>query len=121
MFDCIDAFLPSETQRVKIEEAFGREIRNIIACEGLERTERHVGFDEWCKLMTGFRNVEINEREFVQSQLIVKMYDHHPYGRSLLKVKKNGGGITLSWSEQPLYTVSAWTPGDVAGSSSALM
>ncbi|KAK1408299.1 hypothetical protein QVD17_39951 [Tagetes erecta] len=124
IFDCIDSVLHSQNNnRVKIEESFGREIRNIIACEGLERIERHVGFDEWRKLMTeigGFRNVEINEREFVQSQLILKMYNH-PYGRSLLKVEKNGGGVSLSWSEQPLYTVSAWMPADVAGSSSALM
>ncbi|KAI3687512.1 hypothetical protein L1987_81209 [Smallanthus sonchifolius] len=129
IFDCIDSVFPLQnSNRIKIEEAYGREIRNIIACEGLERFERHVGFDQWWKSMMelgGFTNVEINEREFVQSQMILKMY-HHPYGPNSFKVEKrraDGGGaatgITLTWSDQPLYTVSAWTPYDIAGTSSS--
>ncbi|KAJ0555533.1 hypothetical protein HanIR_Chr07g0303171 [Helianthus annuus] len=50
----------------------------------------------------GFRNNEINDREFLQSQMILKMY-HHPYGPNLFKVEKRrseGGaataGITLN-------------------------
>ncbi|GKC45793.1 scarecrow-like protein 28 [Tanacetum coccineum] len=126
IFDCIDTVYPLQNQsRLKIEESFGREIRNIIACEGLERYERHVGFNQWWKSMQelgGFRNVEINEREFFQSQMILKMYQH-PFGPNSFKVEKkrsNGGataGITLTWSDQPLYTVSAWVPGDMAGTS----
>ncbi|KAL8244884.1 hypothetical protein R6Q59_011142 [Mikania micrantha] len=129
IFDCIDNVFPLQnSNRIKIEESFGREIRNIIACEGLERVERHVGFDQWWKSMTelgGFRNVEINEREFLQSQMILKMY-HNPYGSNLFKVEKRqayGGGVasgmTLTWSDQPLYTVSAWSPYDIAGTSSS--
>ncbi|XP_021972489.1 scarecrow-like protein 28 [Helianthus annuus] len=129
VFDCIDSVFPLQnSNRIKIEESFGREIRNIIACEGLERFERHVGFDQWWRSMTelgGFRNIEINDREFLQSQMILKMY-HHPYGPNLFKVEKRrseGGaataGITLTWSDQPLYTVSAWTPRDIAGTSSS--
>lgn len=129
IFDCIDSVFPLQnSNRVKIEESFGREIRNIIACEGLERFERHVEFDRWWKSMVElgrFRNVEINEREFLQSQMILKMYQH-PYGPNSFKVEKrrsDGGGaatgITLTWSDQPLYTVSAWTPMDIAGTSSS--
>ncbi|KAI3822189.1 hypothetical protein L1987_09774 [Smallanthus sonchifolius] len=129
IFDCIDSVFPLQnSNRIKIEEAYGREIRNIIACEGLERIERHVGFDQWWKSMTelgGFTNVEINDKEFVQSQMILKMY-HHPYGPNSFKVEKrraDGGGaatgITLTWSDQPIYTVSAWTPYDIVGTSSS--
>lgn len=129
IFDCIDTVFPLQSHsRLKIEESFGREIRNIIACEGLERFERHVSFDQWRRSMAelgGFRNVEIKEREFLQSQMILKMY-HHPFGPNSFKVEKrwsDGGaataGVTLSWSDQPLYTVSAWTPSDIAGASSS--
>ncbi|XP_071707887.1 scarecrow-like protein 28 [Rutidosis leptorrhynchoides] len=129
IFDCIDTVLPlqNSSNRIKIEESYGREIRNIIACEGLERIERHVGFNQWWKSISelgGFRNVEINEREVFQSEMILKMYGH-PYGPNLFKVEKRrsdrGGtvGITLSWSDQPLYTVSAWTPSDMAGTSAS--
>ncbi|MFS7911734.1 putative transcription factor GRAS family [Helianthus anomalus] len=80
---------------------FGREIRNIIACDGLERFERHVAFDQWWRLMTelgGLVNVGVKDWEFVRSKMILKMY-----GASLLKVEKkmfDGGatvGITFSW------------------------
>nr|XP_043609172.1 scarecrow-like protein 28 [Erigeron canadensis] len=127
IFDSIDTVFPLQnSSRIKIEESFGREIRNIIACEGLERFERHVGFNQWWKTMRelgGFRNVEINEREFLQSQMILKMYQH-PFGPNSFKVEKrqsDGGataGISLTWADQPLYTVSAWTSGDLAGTSS---
>ncbi|KAK1436208.1 hypothetical protein QVD17_01986 [Tagetes erecta] len=129
IFDCIDSVFPLQnSNRIKIEESFGREIRNIIACEGLERFERHVGFDQWWKSMTElgrFRNVGINDREFVQSQMILKMY-HSPHGPNAFKVEKRpsdgsaaAAGVTLTWSDQPLYTVSAWSPYDIAGTSSA--
>ncbi|CAI9288908.1 unnamed protein product [Lactuca saligna] len=86
---------------------------------------------KWWRSMAelgGFRSVEISERGVSQSQMILKMYDH-PFGPNSFKVEKqqqrrvsDGGaaaGVTLSWSDQPLYTVSAWVPSDVAGSSSA--
>ncbi|KAE8683804.1 Scarecrow-like protein 28 [Hibiscus syriacus] len=90
-----------------------------IACEGSDRHERHESFEKWRKLMEQgrFRCMGITERELVQSQLLLKMYSSDKY-----KVKKqgqDGGALTLSWLDQPLYSVSAWTPIDVAGSSSS--
>ncbi|KAJ0604358.1 putative transcription factor GRAS family [Helianthus annuus] len=102
IFNCIDYVVSLQyNNQIKIEEMFGREIRNIIACEGLERFEHHVAFDQWGRLMTalgGLVNVGVNDQKFVQSKMILKMY-----GASLLKVEKkmfDGGmasGIMLSW------------------------
>ncbi|KAE8671552.1 Scarecrow-like protein 28 [Hibiscus syriacus] len=120
IFDSIDSSLPMESPvRIKVEEMFAREIRNIISCEGSDRVERHESFEKWRKLMEEgrFRCMGITEREVVQSQLLLKMYYCEKY-----KVKKegqDGGALTLSWLDQPLYSVSAWTPIDVAGSSSS--
>ncbi|XP_049362078.1 scarecrow-like protein 28 [Solanum verrucosum] len=120
VFDSIGFSLPLDSPaRIKIEELFARDIRNIIACEGRDRTERHECFGKWRKLMEqgGFRCTGITERELLQSQMLLKMYSCEDY-----KVTKQGNddaALTLSWLDQPLCTVSAWTPLDAAGSSSS--
>ncbi|WOL19159.1 scarecrow-like protein 28 isoform X1 [Canna indica] len=118
IFDSIDYVLPKESQaRIKIEEVFAKEIRNIVACEGSERTERHESFEKWMKLMEegGFRCLGIGEREMLQSRMILRMYSCDRYS---IDKQGEGDGLTLKWLDQPLYTVSAWAPTDIAGSSS---
>lgn len=123
LFDCIDeSGLSQESgMRLKIEEMFGKEIRNIVACEGRDRLERHQSFANWRKMMVeqgGFRCVGVGEREMSQSQFLLKMYSCENY--SVKKQEKEGAtGVTLSWLDQDLYTVSAWVPVDVAGTSSS--
>ncbi|XVF13197.1 hypothetical protein REPUB_Repub08aG0187400 [Reevesia pubescens] len=118
VFDSIDSNLPLESPvRIKVEEMFAREIRNIIACEGSDRFERHESFEKWRKLMEqtgGFRCMGINERELLQSQMLLKMFSGENY--SVKKQGQDGGALTLSWLDLPLYSVSAWTP---QGSSSS--
>lgn len=123
LFDSIDhSGLPLESpMRMKIEEMYAREVRNIIACEGRDRLERHEGFGNWRRMMVehgGFRCMGVTEREMIQSQLLLKMYSCDNY--SVMKQEKEGAeALTFGWLDQPLYTVSAWAPVDAAGSSSS--
>lgn len=120
IFDSIGSSLPLDSSvRLKIEEIFGREIRNIVACEGRDRFERHERFEKWRKLIEqgGFRCLGITEREMLQSQMLLKMYSCDNF--SVKKQGQDGVALTLGWLDQPLYTVSAWAPIDVAGSSSS--
>ncbi|OMP09654.1 Transcription factor GRAS [Corchorus olitorius] len=122
IYDSIDSSLPSESPvRIKIEEMFAREIRNIIACEGSDRFERHESFEKWRKLMEqgGFRCMGISERELLQSQMLLKMYSSENYSVDKQGQEDGAAAVTLSWLDQPLYSVSAWKPVDVAGSSSS--
>lgn len=119
VFDSLDACLPgTSVVRVKIEEMFAREMRNIIACKGSERSERHERFVTWKRLMEegGFRNVGIGEREMIQSRMILHMFS----SSAKFGIEKQGGGegLSIKWLDQPLYTVSAWGVNEVAGSSS---
>ncbi|GER30381.1 scarecrow transcription factor family protein [Striga asiatica] len=121
IFDSVDASLPlGSVARVRVEEMFGRGIRNIIACEGRERVERHRGFEKWREVMrgSGFRSVGIGEREVMQGEMMVRMYSS---GEGLFRVERkeeNGSGcVRLSWLDQPLYSVSGWVPEDRAGGS----
>jgi hypothetical protein len=104
--------------RLKIEEMFAHEIRNIVACEGRDRFERHEKFEKWRKLIEqgGFRCMGINDREMIQSQLLLKMYSCGNFSK---KQQQDGAALTLGGLHQPLYTFSAWVPIDVAGSSSS--
>lgn len=117
VFDSLDGSLPPESaERAKIEEMFAREIRNVVACEGRDRFERHEEFETWKKLMEeqgGFKCFGITERETLQGQMILRMYGGFEDFRVEERVRgSEREGLTLSWRDQPLYTVSAWTPAD---------
>ena len=118
IFDSIDASLPFDSPaRVKIEEMFGREIRNIVACEGSDRIERHEKFGSWKTRIEqeGFRCMNTNEREVFQTQMLLKMYSNESY----IVEQQGNEAITLRWMDQPLYTVSSWAYIDAgAGTSS---
>ncbi|XP_047969887.1 scarecrow-like protein 28 [Salvia hispanica] len=125
VFDSIDSSLPLESPaRMKMEEMFGREIRNIIGCEGRQRFERHEKFDKWQQLMEqgGFRCVGVSERELLQGQMMLKMYSsNHNYRVEVQQgsSSSSSASLTLSWSDQPLYAVSAWAPVNGGGGSSS--
>ncbi|KAL5727671.1 hypothetical protein ACHQM5_000840 [Ranunculus cassubicifolius] len=121
LFDSIDTSLPlNSSVRVKIEEMYAREIRNIVGFEGSERFERHESFKDWRQLMEqgGFRCKRIGDREMLQSRMLLRMYSCEQY--NLEKQGEDGAALTLRWQDQPLYTVSAWSPIDLAGSSSSV-
>ncbi|KAG6399283.1 hypothetical protein SASPL_140759 [Salvia splendens] len=124
VFDSIDSNLTLESpSRMKIEEMFGREIRNIIGCEGRQRFERHEKFDKWQQLMEqgGFRCVGVSERELLQGQMMLKMYSsNHNYRVEVQQGSSSSSSMILSWSDQPLYAVSAWAPVNGGGGSSSL-
>ncbi|KAG2302730.1 hypothetical protein Bca52824_031381 [Brassica carinata] len=118
VFDVMHKHLGVDSlMRVKIEEVlFGREIRNIVACEGSHRQERHVGFGQWRRMLEqlGFRSLGVSEREVLQSKMLIRMYgdgDEEFFNVERSDEDGGGGGVTLRWLDQPLYTVSAWAIG----------
>ncbi|CAA0838780.1 Scarecrow-like protein 28 [Striga hermonthica] len=123
IFDSVDSSLPlGSAARLRVEEMFGRGIRNIIACEGRERVERHQVFGRWREVMrgSGFRSVGIGEREVMQGEMMVRMYSSCGEGFRVERKEENGSGcVMLRWLDQPLYNVSGWVPEDRAGGSLA--
>lgn len=68
----------------------------------------------------GFKNAGIGEREAMQGRMIARMFGPDKYTVQAHGGGGSGGGeaLTLRWLDQPLYTVTAWTPaGDGAGGS----
>ncbi|KAH7686841.1 SCL28-like protein [Dioscorea alata] len=123
IFDSLDLSLPVDSPaRIKIEEMFARKIRNIVACEGSERVERHETFTKWRRYLEdgGYRCIGFGQRETLQSRMLLRMYSSENYSIEKEDAGDDGdaAGLTLKWLDQPLYTVSAWAPLDIAGSSS---
>jgi hypothetical protein len=108
LFDSLEANLARESgARLQVEQLFAREIRNILACEGQERVERHEQIAVWRSLMdqTGFVGVPLGESAQIQAQILLRMFDSDGY-----TLTEDNSALTLGWMDQPLFTVSAWKP-----------
>ncbi|CAN6166436.1 unnamed protein product [Urochloa humidicola] len=118
-FDAVAAAgLPDASPaRAKAEEMFAREIRNAVAFDAGDRFERHESFAGWQQRMEecGYQNAGIGDREAMQGRMIARMFGPGNYS---VQAQGDGEGLTLRWMDQPMYTVSAWTPvGDGGGGS----
>ncbi|OAE30977.1 hypothetical protein AXG93_2018s1440 [Marchantia polymorpha subsp. ruderalis] len=108
VFDSLDLNMPSDSMaRMKVEQFFAREIRNIIACEGPERVERHERIEKWREHMTQarFESVPLSKRAKSQAKLLLEMFACKSYTLS-----EDAGALTLGWRSRPLFTASAWAP-----------
>ncbi|CAN7045608.1 unnamed protein product [Brassica oleracea var. botrytis] len=74
LFDCLENKIPRTSQdRIKVEKMlFGEEIKNIIACEGSERRERHEKLEKWSQRidLAGFGNVPLSYYVMLQARRI---------------------------------------------------
>ncbi|KAJ4833106.1 hypothetical protein Tsubulata_001091 [Turnera subulata] len=110
VFDSIDATLGSVAgeERLILEEMFGREIENIVACEGLERFERHERYARWVVRFTqvGFRPVRLWYSSS-SGEDGKEMMD--AFGEKGYKIISERTSLKICWHERPLHAVTAWT------------
>lgn len=107
MFDCLESAVPrasGERQRVE-KMLFGEEIKNIIACEGVERKERHEKLEKWSLRLelAGFGRVSLSYNGMLQAGRLLQCYGNDGYN-----VKEENGCFFLCWQERALFSVSAW-------------
>ncbi|KAA8547883.1 hypothetical protein F0562_004312 [Nyssa sinensis] len=78
VFDSIDVNFrgSSSEERVALEEMFGKEIENMVACEGLEREERHERYARWMVRFAGagFRPVRLFYESMEDARRLVEAY-----------------------------------------------
>lgn len=107
LFDCLECTLPrNSVERLKVEKMlFGEEIKNIIACEGAERKERHEKLDKWIQRfdLAGFRNVTLSYYAMLQAKRLLQTLGSEGY-----KMKEENGCVVICWQDRPLFSVSAW-------------
>lgn len=107
IFDSLDATFPPESaQRAKVEQyIFAPEIRNIVAYEGAERTERHERLEKWRKIMEGkgFKGVPLSANAVTQSKILLGLYSSDGY-----RLTEDKGCLLLGWQDRALIAASAW-------------
>ncbi|XP_061339085.1 GRAS family protein RAM1 [Gastrolobium bilobum] len=107
IFDSLDAtFPPDSAQRAKVEQhIFAPEIRNIVACEGAERIERHERLEKWRKIMEGkgFKGVPLSPNAVTQSKILLGLYSCDGY-----RLTEDKGCLLLGWQDRAIIAASAW-------------
>ncbi|XWS75660.1 hypothetical protein CRYUN_Cryun01aG0110200 [Craigia yunnanensis] len=109
VFDSIDATFGtnmSSGERLVLEEMFGKEIENIVACEGLEREERHERYGRWMVRFgqARFKPVRIWYDSMEDAKQMVEAC-----GRDGYKIVNEKASLMICWHDRPLYAVSSWT------------
>ncbi|XLR13803.1 hypothetical protein S83_041741 [Arachis hypogaea] len=107
LFDCLECTLPrTSLERLRLEKMlFGEEIKNIVACEGLERRERHERLDKWIHrfYLAGFVNMPLSYFGTLQAKRFLQSYSCDGY-----RMREENGCVLIGWQDRPLFSVSAW-------------
>lgn len=106
LFDMFDATIErGNYQRVNFEKEFyGREARNVIACEGCERVERPESYKQWQVRTSraGFKMKPLNQE--IVSKLKCKRAGYHKD----FVFDEDGKWILQGWKGRVLYASSCW-------------
>ena len=94
------------TDQVMSEVYLGRQICNVVACEGAERTERHETLGQWRNRLgrAGFEPVHLGSNAYKQASTLLALFA----GGDGYRVEEKDGCLTLGWHTRPLIATSAW-------------
>ncbi|CAH9070043.1 unnamed protein product [Cuscuta europaea] len=110
-FDMYDAALPSHGHERSImeKEIMGRDIMNIIACEGMERHLRPETYRQWHSriLRAGFSPVPINSKVMKKTKKYIRKA-RVEYHKDFLYME-DGHWILQGWKGRILTCISCWT------------
>uniref|UniRef100_A0A0D9VA70 Uncharacterized protein n=1 Tax=Leersia perrieri TaxID=77586 RepID=A0A0D9VA70_9ORYZ len=107
LFDCLESGAArGSVERARVERwMLGEEIKNIVACDGGERRERHERLDRWARRMegAGFGRVPLSYYALLQARRVAQ-----GLGCDGFKVREEKGSFFLCWHDRALFSVSAW-------------
>ncbi|KAL3838684.1 hypothetical protein ACJIZ3_023275 [Penstemon smallii] len=109
MFDSLESAgltQPDSQDLVMTEVYLGRQICNVVACEGADRVERHETLAQWRVRMgsAGFDPVHLGSNAFKQASMLLALFA----GGDGYRVEENDGSLMLGWHTRPLIATSAW-------------
>ncbi|EPS61323.1 hypothetical protein M569_13471, partial [Genlisea aurea] len=96
----------SGEDKLMSEVYLGRQICNVVACEGADRVERHETLAQWRSRFSssGFKPVHLGSNVYKQAILLLAVFA----GGDGYRVEENKGCLTLGWHTRPLIATSAW-------------
>ncbi|KAI5677837.1 hypothetical protein M9H77_08787 [Catharanthus roseus] len=100
---------PTDQDKVMSEVYLGRQICNVVACEGVDRVERHETLTQWKTRFNsaGFASVHLGSNAFKQASMLLALFA----GGDGYRVEENNGCLMLGWHTRPLIATSAWKLG----------
>ncbi|EPS67815.1 hypothetical protein M569_06957, partial [Genlisea aurea] len=96
----------TDEDRLMTEVYLGRQICDIVACEGADRVERHETLAQWRARFgsRGFTPVRLGSNVYKQAILLLGLFA----GGDGYRVEENDGCLMLGWHTRPLIATSAW-------------
>ncbi|KAL1208938.1 Scarecrow-like protein 5 [Cardamine amara subsp. amara] len=106
VFESIDVKLARDhKERINVEQhCLAREVVNLIACEGVEREERHEPLGKWRSRfhMAGFKQYPLSSYVNATIKGLLESYSEK------YTLEERDGALYLGWKNQPLITSCAW-------------
>ncbi|XP_071735587.1 DELLA protein GAI1-like [Rutidosis leptorrhynchoides] len=96
----------TEEDKMMSEVYLGKQICNVVACEGMDRVERHETLTQWKTRLdsAGFEAVHLGSNAYKQASMLLALFA----GGDGYRVEENNGCLMLGWHTRPLITTSAW-------------
>ncbi|KAK4483121.1 hypothetical protein RD792_010300 [Penstemon davidsonii] len=108
-FDMLEATIPREDEdRLMYErEVLGRDVMNVVACEGCERVERPETYKQWRmrNRRAGFRQLPLNAE--IMGEVKSKVF--RGYHKDFL-LDEDNEWMLQGWKGRVLYALSFWKP-----------
>jgi hypothetical protein len=109
IYDMLDAVLPkgSEWRRMLEREIMGREVMNVVACEGLERVERPETYRQWQLRNTraGFKQLPLDSQLMEKFRTKLKQWYHRDF-----VFDEDSNWMLQGWKGRILYASTCWVP-----------
>ncbi|WJX74445.1 hypothetical protein P8452_58097 [Trifolium repens] len=109
MYDMYDTLICRENEwRLMIEREFlGREIMNVVACEGLERVERPETYKQWQvrNLRAGFRQLPLDKEIMDNFRGKLRAWYHKDF-----VFDEDNNWMLQGWKGRILYGSACWVP-----------
>ncbi|CAK8536078.1 unnamed protein product [Lathyrus sativus] len=109
LYDMFDTLIPRKNEwRLTIErELLGREIMNVVACEGFERVERPESYKQWQvrNLRAGFRQLPLDKEIMVKFRGKLREWYHKDF-----VFDEDNNWMLQGWKGRILYASSCWVP-----------
>lgn len=106
MFESIDVTLPRDhKERINVEQhCIAREVVNVIACEGIERVERHELLGKWKSRfrMAGFEPYPLSSLVNSTIKTLLESYSER------YRLEERDGALYLGWMNRDLVSSCAW-------------
>lgn len=96
----------SDQDKLMSEVYLGRQICNLVSCEGVDRVERHETLAQWRRRFNtaGLEPVHLGSNAFKQASMLLALFA----GGGGYRVDENNGCLMLGWHTRPLIATSAW-------------